>query len=238
MNFAEIDTISAQIGDTITIPINFERDFSAIRNNTEYWLEDLKFSLDFYYNPFALKYLSSKNITNGAMDNSYQSGKINNSFYNIDSLRAGTVVENEFLVTVPDSIFSFLSTEAYEFHTDSIMFLDLIPLPESAIFYTLERCNLHNLVYTNHNYWLRQNSPTPAGNFTEIIFSIQEKVPVKLIIYNTSGIMQIEAINTNYYISPGTYKIRINTADLPSGQYFYILEAGIFRDFKSMTVIH
>lgn len=238
MNFARIDTISAQIGDTLSIPINFEKDFSAVRNDIEYWLKDLEFSVDFYYNPYALKFLSSNNLTNGIMDYNYSSGLINHSFKNVDSLRAGPVAINQFLVTVPDSIFTLLTTQAYEFHTDSIMFLDLIPMPENAIFNTLEKCNLHNLVYTNHKYWLGQNSPNPAGSHTQVNFSIVEKVPVKLTIYNISGEIEIEVLNMNYEVSPGTYRVQINTSALPSGQYYYILEAGIFRDFKRMTIIH
>ena len=74
------------------------------------------------------------------------------------------------------------------------------------------------------NYILSQNYPNPFNPSTKISFSIKKAGFVKLKVYNLLG----QQINTlvNETLNNGTYERTFNASGLPSGIYFYKLEAG------------
>jgi hypothetical protein len=84
-------------------------------------------------------------------------------------------------------------------------------------------------------YELSQNYPNPFNPNTVISYSIPLPSNVKLIVYNTLG----QTINTleSGYKQPGNYSINFNASDLPSGIYFYKLEAGSFSQIKKMILL-
>jgi hypothetical protein len=73
-------------------------------------------------------------------------------------------------------------------------------------------------------YVLSQNYPNPFNPSTKISFSIKEPGFVKLNVYNLLG-QQISTI-VNENLNAGNYARNFNASDLPSGIYFYKLEAG------------
>jgi hypothetical protein len=59
------------------------------------------------------------------------------------------------------------------------------------------------------------------------------KSPVNLVVYNTLGEKVIQLVNGEK--EAGSYSVELNATDLPSGVYFYRLQAGDF--VKSMKMI-
>jgi uncharacterized protein (TIGR02145 family) len=82
---------------------------------------------------------------------------------------------------------------------------------------------------------LFQNFPNPFNPNTVISYSLPSASNIKLIIYNTLG--QTIKILENGYKNAGNYSVNFNAADLPSGIYFYKLEAGQFTQIKKMMVL-
>jgi hypothetical protein len=88
---------------------------------------------------------------------------------------------------------------------------------------------------------LSDNYPNPFNPTTNISFSIPMQTDVQINIYNIMG--QLVANVTNEQLNAGTYSMQWNGTDqsgnmLPSGLYFYELEAGNeFRQIKKMTLV-
>jgi hypothetical protein len=85
------------------------------------------------------------------------------------------------------------------------------------------------------DYSLSQNYPNPFNPTTVISYSLSSSSNVKLIIYNTLG-QSIKTLESGYKPA-GNYSINFNASDLPSGIYFYKLEAGQFSQINKMILI-
>jgi Secretion system C-terminal sorting domain len=85
------------------------------------------------------------------------------------------------------------------------------------------------------NYELNQNYPNPFNPSTVITCSLPIGSDVKLIVYNSLG--QTVQVLENGFKSAGTYSVNINARELPSGTYYYKLEAGQFSQIKKMMLI-
>jgi hypothetical protein len=92
-----------------------------------------------------------------------------------------------------------------------------------------------NSNYTPAGYSLSQNYPNPFNPSTTIQYSLPYESNVKVNIYNVTGELVKELVNTSQ--SAGTYNIRfdLNNADrkLASGIYFYSIEAKSLEGNKS-----
>jgi hypothetical protein len=86
-----------------------------------------------------------------------------------------------------------------------------------------------------NNYTLEQNYPNPFNPSTVISYSLPSASNVKLIVYNTIG--QTVNVLENGYKNAGNYSIQFNGGNLPSGIYFYRLEAGQFSQVKKMMLV-
>ncbi len=84
-------------------------------------------------------------------------------------------------------------------------------------------------------YSLEQNYPNPFNPATNIRFSIPESKNVLLKVYNTLGEEVVELVNQN--LSVGSYNYDFNASLLPSGVYFYSLQAGNFSEVKKMILL-
>ncbi|MBK8382713.1 MAG: T9SS type A sorting domain-containing protein [Ignavibacteria bacterium] len=79
------------------------------------------------------------------------------------------------------------------------------------------------------NFLLQQNYPNPFNPKTIINYAIPSNVKrqtsnVKLIIYNSLGKQITTLVNEKH--NPGSYSVEFNGEGLPSGIYFYKIEAG------------
>lgn len=233
--FIRIDTINASLGDTITVPIMFDKDFSAIIRGTEYWLENLRFKVYFDYNKFAMEFLEINNYLSSQFNYNNLPGRIILDYKNVDSLRAGKLADLKFLITVPDSITTGFAVNTSPFESDSIMFVDIVPLGSYGFLITKGSCNLTTLQYSTVIPGLQQNKPNPWSNSTAIDFTIQEKQPVFLKVFNSKGEL-ITTLIDGMNLKPGDYSVQLNSNLLNSGVYFYTLQCGLFYNTKMMVL--
>ncbi|RPI14550.1 MAG: T9SS C-terminal target domain-containing protein [Ignavibacteriae bacterium] len=82
---------------------------------------------------------------------------------------------------------------------------------------------------------LHQNYPNPFNPVTSIKFDIPKRAFVTLKIYNVLG--ELAAVPVNEIRNPGKYTLEFDGSNLPSGIYFYEINAGSFTDVKKMALI-
>jgi Secretion system C-terminal sorting domain len=85
------------------------------------------------------------------------------------------------------------------------------------------------------DFALFQNYPNPFNPSTAISYSIPTSSNVRLIVYNTLG-QTVKVLENGFKIA-GNYSINFNASDLPSGIFFYKLEAGQFSQVKKMILV-
>ena len=90
--------------------------------------------------------------------------------------------------------------------------------------------NVHPLVYQ-----LDQNYPNPFNPATRINFAVAKTTLVTLKIYDILG--KEIAVLTNATMNPGEYSISWDAASMPSGVYFYRLQAGEFVQTKKLILL-
>jgi hypothetical protein len=89
--------------------------------------------------------------------------------------------------------------------------------------------------YIPEDYFLSQNYPNPFNPSTAIEFSIPDEGYVSLIVYDVLG----DEVKTlvNQELKVGSYKTKINAANLSSGIYFYTLKTKNYIQTKKMILI-
>jgi Secretion system C-terminal sorting domain/FG-GAP-like repeat len=84
-------------------------------------------------------------------------------------------------------------------------------------------------------YALQQNYPNPFNPSTKIKYSIAKEGKANLKVYDILG--REVATLVNEYKQAGKYEVEFNAANLPSGVYFYKLEAGNYSQVKKMVLL-
>ena len=82
---------------------------------------------------------------------------------------------------------------------------------------------------------LYQNYPNPFNPNTTIKYSLPEASFVTLKVYNLIGEEIATLVNTEQTI--GNYEVEFNAITLPSGTYFYRIQAGDFVETEKMMLI-
>lgn len=82
---------------------------------------------------------------------------------------------------------------------------------------------------------LHQNYPNPFNPSTKIKFDLPSESYVKISLYDIVG-REIRIL-INQELKEGSYEVNFNAGHLPSGVYFYTLEAGEFRIVKKMILV-
>ncbi len=85
------------------------------------------------------------------------------------------------------------------------------------------------------DYSLSQNYPNPFNPSTNIEYSIPSESFVELKVYDVLGNEIVTLVNQEQ--SAGIYRADFNAANLPSGMYFYRLQASSFVETKKMVLI-
>jgi hypothetical protein len=88
---------------------------------------------------------------------------------------------------------------------------------------------------TAGKYDLSQNYPNPFNPSTIIRFQIKDSRFVRLKVYNIIG--KEVATLVNEKLQSGVYEVPFTGNQLPSGLYFYVMNAGNYRETKKMTLI-
>ena len=82
---------------------------------------------------------------------------------------------------------------------------------------------------------LSQNYPNPFNPTTSISYSIPQNSFVSLKVFDVLG--QEVATLVNEEKSVGNYDVSFDASGIPSGMYFYRLQAGSFIDTKKMVLM-
>lgn len=85
------------------------------------------------------------------------------------------------------------------------------------------------------DFSLGQNYPNPFNPSTKISFSIQQNSFVKLTVYDALGKAVTQLVNGQ--MNAGAHSLDFNASSLPSGVYYYKLEANGFSDVKKMMLV-
>jgi hypothetical protein len=85
------------------------------------------------------------------------------------------------------------------------------------------------------NSLLGQNYPNPFNPSTTISYSLPKAAQVSLKIFNALGQEVVTLVDEQK--AQGSYQIRWNTTNLPSGIYFYHLQAEEFVETKKMILL-
>jgi hypothetical protein len=90
-------------------------------------------------------------------------------------------------------------------------------------------------VRTADGYILSQNSPNPAiGGTTSFNYTVPANAKVRIVLADVTGKITRELVNTN--VAAGTYGVTVETTELASGTYMYIMEAGNARLVRQLSV--
>jgi len=84
-------------------------------------------------------------------------------------------------------------------------------------------------------FGIEQNYPNPFNPSTLIKYSISENGFVKLSVYNLVG--EEVTVLVNKEVDAGFYEIEFDATTLPSGIYFYRIQAGSFVETKKMVLL-
>ncbi len=83
---------------------------------------------------------------------------------------------------------------------------------------------------------LRQNSPNPFNPSTVITYSLPVDTHARLTVYTITG-QVVAVLLDERTVRAGTYSVRWDAPDMPSGLYFYRLETGSFTATKKMLLV-
>ena len=86
------------------------------------------------------------------------------------------------------------------------------------------------------NDWvLQQNYPNPFNPTTTISFGLPVRARVRLVVYSPLGEEVAEVTNTD--LDPGYHSVSFNAIGLPSGVYFYRMQAGSYTATKRLLLL-
>jgi len=84
-------------------------------------------------------------------------------------------------------------------------------------------------------FGLEQNYPNPFNPYTNIKYSVPETGSIKLSIYSVIG--EQVAVLVDEIVQAGFYEVTFDASNLPSGAYFYRLQAGSFVETKKIVLL-
>lgn len=86
-----------------------------------------------------------------------------------------------------------------------------------------------------NTYMLYQNYPNPFNPVTKIKYAVPQNGYIKLTVYDELG--KEVAVADEGYKAANTYEALFDATNLPSGVYYYKLEAENFIDTKKMVIV-
>ncbi len=110
---------------------------------------------------------------------------------------------------------------------------------QDTVNFYLDTFNVIGIVNINtnvpENFSLKQNYPNPFNPQTKIIFYLKRASFTKLKIFDILGREVKTLVNEN--LRAGGYKVSFNAESLPSGVYFYRLNAEGFTETRKMVLV-
>ena len=115
---------------------------------------------------------------------------------------------------------------------------DIIYVSRPSVLYSLKydfTTKIPNETETISTFWLSQNYPNPFNPSTKISWQLPVGDKATLKVFNILG--KKVATLVNEYKPAGKYETKFNAANLPSGVYFYRLQAGDFVQTRKMILL-
>ncbi|MDZ7360048.1 MAG: discoidin domain-containing protein [candidate division KSB1 bacterium] len=85
------------------------------------------------------------------------------------------------------------------------------------------------------DFVLEQNYPNPFNPSTQIRFGLPQKSHVTIKLYTING-LEVKTLVNGYYPA-GTHTITFQAKNLPSGTYFYVMQAGSVRQVRRLVLM-
>ncbi len=189
-----------------------------------------------------------RSTNNGVNWNLMNSGSINGLIVSLAAsssgqLYAGTVFDNVGIYTSTDGGITWIELNSGLYHQNVYR---LSINQENYIFATTEGGGIYKSVNpivtdlsmdqsNSYTFNLKQNYPNPFNPSTTINFSLPTSGFATLKIYNALG--EEVKVLLDKELTTGTYELEWNATGLPSGIYFYKLQAGSFVETKKMVLM-
>jgi hypothetical protein len=141
---------------------------------------------------------------------------------------------DDYNFVIEDTIGTIISPQAPLSYPGIKMYDGVIYVLANGIYYFLPT-DVKKEPEIPKKFSLYQNYPNPFNPTTTISYDLPVRAHVKLTVYNILG--QEVATLVNGEQEPGRYNVKFDANDLPSGIYFYRLEAGKFIEQKKMILI-
>ncbi len=229
-NIGTVDTIRGTIADTVTVTIISDRDIPQTPLDVGFTLQ---------YNRRALQFLDISSTYSPGATASGGNGGLRVSLPGCDSIAQGEIARLRFQVAVPDSILSpmRLAVEGSDFTSDSAFWVKLIPQGDTGAVQVDSRCNITRLDFAGGANKLSPPTPNPTGGVVVIEVAFFEDARAKLILYNSAGVEVTRLLDGGELLPGGRYRLEFDTSELPTGSYFYVLEAAHFTATERLQVI-
>ena len=91
------------------------------------------------------------------------------------------------------------------------------------------------MIGSPEKFELSQNYPNPFNPVTHLGFGISNLGFVSLKVFDISG-KEVRTL-VNETKTPGYYEVEFDGSNLPSGIYYYKLEAGSFSQVRKMMIV-
>ncbi len=146
----------------------------------------------------------------------------------------------QFLALGPGIKKNFVSTQYRKIPDMAVTAAEILGIdPEEATGVVMseifETTDVKSSIHSSYQFSLEENYPNPFNPSTTIRYHIPEKSFVILKVYDVIGNEVAELVNEEKPI--GTFEITWNAENLPSGVFFYKLQAGSFVESKKMILI-
>jgi len=230
-NPATRDTITAMIADTIDVPIIADRDIPQT---------PLTVNMHLLYNKRSLQFIGAASPYTASVRTTLLADGVEISLPHCDSIRGGTIATARFVFAVPDSVITQMTLVPREFESDTIFFIKLDPpitTGDTAMIQVDPRCNISRLTFRGGANKLSAPTPNPNKGRVAIEAEIVEDSRPRLRLFNSAGVEVMVLLDGSQMLSGGRYRFEFDTRALPSGDYFYVLEAGTYRATERMQVV-
>ncbi|MBN2103566.1 T9SS type A sorting domain-containing protein [bacterium] len=105
----------------------------------------------------------------------------------------------------------------------------------NGVYYQVNDTNIGLVSKKDGTFILYHCYPNPFNPSTQIKYTVKRSCRVSLVIYNLSGHIVRELVDT--YQEAGHYSVTVNMQETPSGVYFYKILMGDYQDVKKMVKI-
>jgi len=227
----EAPILGGTIADTVELPIYVDRDVPQT---------PLDVSMILVYNRRALQFIDvSSPYSPSARGVEVDSGLFL-SIPHCDSIRSGEIARLRFVVAVPDSIVSAMYIVPQKYASDSVFWVKLDPpitQGDTGSVRVDPRCNISRLNFRAGANKLTPATPNPTNGRSAVEAEMIEDSRPRLAIFNSAGVEVMTLLDGAESLRGGRYRFEFNTSDLPSGDYFIVLDTGRFRASQRLQVV-